>query len=160
MSGALLAEPIADNTEGWVELEDDSTVAGAEAPATAESTAADALHPPTWLVPVEARLKEILSLPENWDGRGSARPSPADVLEAFRLVMDIMGPNMPSPAIGPLSSGGVGITWRSDDLEVEAIVDHARGERAIFVSDGDDELEAPLDEAPAVFASLAHRLRY
>jgi hypothetical protein len=119
-------------------------IAGAEAPA--------------WWPSVELRLMELMRLPPDWDGRGSRRLNPNDIVAAVHFLAEVMRPDTAAPWIGPLNSGGVQLAWKHGDVEAEAVFDEARGERDLLVAVGDNECEAPIESAASLFATVVDRL--
>lgn len=113
--------------------------------------------PPWWDV-VRARLFELLELPVGWDGHHARRVSDIDLADALRFLARIMNEDTKPPWIGPLVTGGLELAWREGDLDVEAIFDHARGERELLVSVGESEWEAPIDQADGLFSTVVARL--
>lgn len=74
-----------------------------------------------WQQIVLERLRELSTLPDNWDHRGSARVS-SDVLQfTFGMLCQIMPYRCPPPSIVPLGDGGLQLIWGSlvGELEVE-----------------------------------------
>ena len=111
-----------------------------------------------WVDPVVRRLRELVSLPVNWDPRGSRPMNADDLRDALDFLPRVMKDDTSVPWIGLLASGGLQLTWHSGDVEVEAIFDRARGEREILVSVGDNEWDAPVDHGHALFLTVRDRL--
>ena len=76
-----------------------------------------------------------------------------DVIEALNFLSRVMRDDTPPPWIGRLSTGGVQLTWRSDDVEVEAVFDRARHEHDLMVTVGENEWDASAAEADSLFAT-------
>jgi len=67
-----------------------------------------------------ARLKQFLSLPENWDASGANRVSPTSVRLASSLIIRIDSQLGLSPYfVSPTRDGGVLIEYRNGDLHIE-----------------------------------------
>lgn len=113
---------------------------------------------PGWVYAVVARLGELATLPP--DPRGSSPLNIDDVREALGFLARVMRDDTSSPWIGRLSTGGVQLTWRMGDVEVEAIFDRARDEREIVVAVGENEWEAPADQAESLFGTVVDRLAH
>ena len=113
---------------------------------------------PQWWADVEPRVGELLQLRAGWDPRGSSPISREDLEDALEFLSRVMRPDTRAPWVGPLASGGVELVWRAGNVEVEAIFDRARGECELLVSVGDNESEAPIDEAESLFAEMVDRL--
>jgi len=112
----------------------------------------------TWVSPVARSLGLLARLTDDWDGRGSRAINFDDVRDALDFLQRVMRDDTPAPSIGPLSSGGIELSWHGDDLEVEAIFDHQRGEQVLLVSSGSNETEEPIECAEKLFADLVDRL--
>lgn len=113
---------------------------------------------PVWVSPVRQRFEELASLPDDWDHRGGSRLSISDVKDALSFLARVMSCDTAAPQIAPLSTGGIQLSWRAGDLEVEVVFDRQRDERVLLVSDGDEDHEADADQADALFAALSDRL--
>ena len=113
---------------------------------------------PRWWPTVFTDVERLSQLPENWDGRGASRVNPLDVGDALAFLERMMGPQTQTPRFAPLTSGGVELLWRGDNLEVEAVFDRSRCEQVLLVEAGDQECEMPLDEAESLFLSVRDRL--
>lgn len=76
---------------------------------------------PAWFKRTVDRLNDFLRLPEDWDGYGAKPVNPRCVLEALRLVLDIIRADTPAPSFVPLALGGIQFEWHENgiDLEVE-----------------------------------------
>jgi len=83
-----------------------------------------------------------------------------DVIDALRFLGRVMHDDTPAPWIGRLNTGGLQLTWRSGDVEVEAVFDRAREEREVLVVVGENEWEAPADQADSLFATVVERLAH
>jgi hypothetical protein len=113
---------------------------------------------PPWADVVVSRIGQIAALPT--DPRGSQPLSSDDVIDALDFLARVMRDDTPSPWIGRLNSGGVQLTWRSGDVEVEAVFDRARNEREVMVAVGENEWEAPADHGESLFATVVDRLAH
>jgi hypothetical protein len=128
-------------------------------PATAALERIDvAGTPPAWWPAVQGSIEALDRLPWNWDPRGSRTVSRQDVRDAVLFLVAVMRDETRAPWIGPLPSGGIQLAWRRGEVEVEAVFDHARGERELLVSVGDQEWEAPIDQGAALFATIVEHL--
>lgn len=114
---------------------------------------------PPWFATIKARLEELSLLPENWDGRGSRRVSGLDADDVLNFLWRAMEIDFPAPWIGPLSSGGLQVSWGAGDLEVEGIFDRSRGERVLLASDGGIDREVPIDDLDQAVSELSVRVR-
>jgi len=75
---------------------------------------------PTWCGEAEKRLAWILSLPENWDGKGARRVEHETVRRAWSFLRSIMPTNAAAPDIGPTKDGQLLLEWHRQlaDLEI------------------------------------------
>jgi hypothetical protein len=113
---------------------------------------------PEWWYQIKPRLFELVELEANWDPRGSQEVSLDDLEEALEFMGRVMRSDTVAPWIGPLASGGIELIWHVGNIEVEAVFDSARGERELLVCVGDNEAEAPIDQAETLFATVVDRL--
>lgn len=114
-------------------------------------------QPPAWVDPVVRRIKELDTLasvdlhpgrPLNFD----------DVAEALDFLTRVMRDDTCPPWIGRLSSGGVELSWKHADVEVEAVFDRLRGDAELVVAVGENEWDAPAEQADSLFATVVDRL--
>lgn len=112
---------------------------------------------PPWADTVIARMVELAALP-SFDPRGCRPMNPEDIIDALTFLSHVMRDDTILPWVGRLSSGGIQMTWRSGDVEAEAVFDSARDERELIVSVGENEWDAPAGEAESLFATVVDRL--
>jgi hypothetical protein len=113
--------------------------------------------PPPWADAVVSRIVELARL-ETVDPRIGRPLNGDDVIAALRFLDRIMREDTCPPWIGRLSSGGVELVWRHEDVEAEAVFDQLRGESELVVEVGDNEWDAPADQADSLFATVVDRL--
>jgi hypothetical protein len=114
----------------------------------------------SWVDPVLESLEQLAQLADNWDGRGSRHLNYDDVVDALKYLQRVMRDDTRPPSIGPLSSGGVELSWRVDGLEVEAIFDRLRDEKMLLVTAGSNDTEEPIDSSEMLFGGIVDRLTY
>jgi len=119
----------------------------------------DAVEIPTWWKHVSARIVELAAVPA-YDPRGVLPPNIDDVVDALNFLTRVMQPGTAVPWIGLLNSGGLQMSWKQGDVEVEVVFDHTRGEREIFVAVAENEWDAPADQADSLFCSVVDRLSH
>jgi hypothetical protein len=112
---------------------------------------------PAWLCPVIERIEELAEL-ETVSVETEQPLNIYDVMDALEFLDSVMQEDTHTPWIGRLSSGGVELVWKHNDLEVEAIFDRLRGDHELLVSVGDHDWDAPADKGDSLFASVADRL--
>jgi hypothetical protein len=112
---------------------------------------------PLWAGAVVSRIIELARL-ETVDPRISQPLNRDDVIAALRFLDRIMENDTCPPWIGRLTSGGVELVWHHQDVEVEAVFDQLRGEAEVIVQVGDNEWDAPVDQADSLFATVVDRL--
>lgn len=112
---------------------------------------------PPWAVPVASRIMELAALPRIAPG-GSRPMAVDDIVDALSFLTRVMRDDTAAPWIGRLSSGGVQVSWQREDVEVEAVFDRVRGERDVVVVVGENEWEAPVEQAESLFATVVDRL--
>lgn len=78
-----------------------------------------------WLVNTLRAITGLAGLGDNWDGYGSPPIRPAALESARRLVSAIEMEDLPTPSVGPVSGGGIGIVWRMSvrELQLEILPD-------------------------------------
>lgn len=113
---------------------------------------------PAWVDAVVSRIGGLAALPT--DPRGSRPLHIDDVMDALDFLAQVMRDDTPSPWIGRLNTGGVQLTWRTGDVEVEAVFDRARNERELVVVVGENEWDAPADQAESLFGTVVDRLAH
>ncbi len=96
------------------------------------STAAFAISgDPAWLPTVQERIRQLVGLPEGWDGH-DGKPVKIDVARfALRLLRETLDPLGPAPQLVPLSYGGLQLEWHENGIDLEIEVEAAN---RIFVS--------------------------
>jgi hypothetical protein len=112
-----------------------------------------------WLTPIAQTFHEFRKLGENWDSYGGSPIDPANMAAALAFLWDVIdqGVRLPLPSVSPTSTGGVGLSWRSVDTEVEIAFD-PDGDPGILVTQDGHTWDAPLDEAGSVLTAVADRL--
>jgi hypothetical protein len=78
-----------------------------------------------WLVDTLKALARLAELKDNWDGYGSPPIRQAAFESAWRLVSVIEMEELPTPSVGPVSGGGIGIVWQAAtrELQIEILPD-------------------------------------
>lgn len=112
---------------------------------------------PAWLGPVAKRILEVAAL-SSVDPLGSRPMNAEDVRDALTFMIRGMHDETVVPWIGRLASGGLQLTWRAGNVEVEAVFDRARNDRELMVTVGENEWDAPIDQADKLFADVVERL--
>lgn len=76
-----------------------------------------------WLEPIRAQFSELLALPANWDGRGSAAIKQDTLMFAVMFLFQTLPANAQVPGIIPLGNGGIQLIWhgRRGELEIEIV---------------------------------------
>jgi len=65
----------------------------------------------TWLEAILPAIHKIEAFEENWDSYGSPPPSPELISEALSTLHYAEFPDLPAPAIVPVSGGGIQLEW-------------------------------------------------
>ena len=105
---------------------------------------------PSWLHEVDIEIKELLLLPEGWDGFAAYLVSAEAVREARRLAERINEalPRLRRPTVTPSIDGRVVLEWHSPDRHIDFVA----GRESIEVFYEDDKLgqdwEGPLPNSP------------
>ncbi len=113
---------------------------------------------PPWIDSLIESLSRLATLTDDWDHRGSRAVNFDDVRDALEFLQRVMRDDTAAPSVGPLSSGGIELSWRAAGLEVEAIFDRRRQESVLLVIAGCNETEEPIASAEKLFADIADRL--
>ncbi len=74
---------------------------------------------PSWVPYCLAKLAEFERLPENWDGYLSPPIGQSALSNARRFLATTQIQGLPTPAVLPVSGGGIGLNWVSGPKEVE-----------------------------------------
>ena len=67
---------------------------------------------------LEARLRDIGRLPQDWNSYGAARISPWAIAEARMIANEAIGLGLPVPAVSPASGASVGIEWQTSNADL------------------------------------------
>jgi hypothetical protein len=111
--------------------------------------------PPEWFLPTLEKIGALEALPKNWDSYGGRPVNPHCAATAVSLLLNVLEPGMPEPAIVPTNRGGLQIEWHRDgvDIEIEvqspsrlyvAFEDENTGEEWEKQISGDLKLPVPL----------------
>lgn len=84
-----------------------------------------------WLLPIAARLRDIMSLPEDWNSYGASVPSVQALAGAVDVLGRIMDDAIVHPTIVPTPSGGIQLEWHESDFDIEIYVDRRGAVRGL-----------------------------
>ena len=105
---------------------------------------------PSWLHRVDIEIKELLLLPEGWDGVAAYLVSAEAVSGARRLAATISEalPRLRRPTVTPSIDGRVVLEWHSPGRHIDFTV--GRESIVVFYEDGEQVLdwEGPLSDSP------------
>lgn len=75
---------------------------------------------PLWSRAAIEQIGRLGELTADWDSYGARPIDPHCAMAAIRLVLSLLGPSIPTPAIVPLNRGGIQLEWhrRGVDLEI------------------------------------------
>lgn len=82
------------------------------------------------------KLRELLSLPHDWDSYGSRPPTFVAVNRALQVVLEITLDVFLLPRIFPVPGGGVQLEWRSGRRELEIEIDDCGSVEYLKVEQG------------------------
>lgn len=68
---------------------------------------------------VAEKVKEFLTLQDNWDSYGARKTSPDALVAAVRWASELFQEETPIPDTFPVPNGNVQIEWSCYDLEIE-----------------------------------------
>jgi hypothetical protein len=74
---------------------------------------------PAWLYPALAQLKYLTALRENWDSYGGLPPSDDVLVNATRILINLLNTDAAAPSIVPTSYGGLQLEWQTETDDVE-----------------------------------------
>ena len=93
--------------------------------------------PPAWLVDARRAILRVAELADGWDGDRSPVPQRSAVDSAVKVLGEFdTYAGLPTPHVGPIVGGGIGIEWRggSRDLDIEFLpdgtIEYLKSERA------------------------------
>ena len=105
---------------------------------------------PSWIHEVDIEIKELLLLPEGWDGVAAYLVSAEAVSEARRLAEEISEalPRLRRPTVTPSIDGRVVLEWHSPSRHIDFAV--GRESIDVFYEDGElgQDWEGPLPDSP------------
>jgi hypothetical protein len=113
---------------------------------------------PDWLPKALTELQATLKLKRNWDSYNSKEISPEVVAAAVQLLVNLIGPRTPRPAVIPTSSGHIQLEWCSRNLELEVEIESATTLHVLFVDENEDEWETKLSYDLSELNNLIRRL--
>jgi hypothetical protein len=79
----------------------------------------DALPAEAIKAEVWRRLREIYRLPARWDSYQAKRVPPDTGAFAYQVLVEVLRPGTPMPAVVPTPSGGVQLDWHEKGIDVE-----------------------------------------
>ena len=122
--------------------------------------AEDDVWVPSWVVPVVRRVRELESLPRNWDSYGGRPLQRRHRDAALRFLGLVLTDDLLAPEIVPLADGGVQLEWRLSDAEIDFISDDEAVLPTLLVTrDGATEEFHGWDAAHYFLESLTPELR-
>jgi hypothetical protein len=88
--------------------------------------------PPDWFRPTLEGICALGELRQNWDSYGAKPVDPRCAESAIMLLLSIMGPNTPVPAVVPTSRGGLQLEWHTGGIDFEIEVNSPSRFHAVF----------------------------
>ena len=78
---------------------------------------------PPWLGEATEAIRDLAALPPNWDSYGATPVAPEVAARAAELLIGLVQPETPRPAVVPTVRGGVQIEWHVQgvDLEIDVL---------------------------------------
>lgn len=92
---------------------------------------------PWWPV-TKSRVRELMSLPENWDFQGASKIHSDTAVFALTMLEQLLGADSPAPQIVPLAFGGLQFEWHENDIDLEIEV---AGPNEVYVFFDDHQAE-------------------
>jgi hypothetical protein len=114
----------------------------------------------SWVPLLIDRLRELLSLPRDWDGFGAEPVRTEAVLTSALIVNATLSKGARFPAIIPTVEGGVQLEWRRGDrhLEIEVLSPYDIG--VLYREKGNPKWEGSLLNDPAQLDELLVRVEH
>jgi hypothetical protein len=106
-----------------------------------------------WLGDTVKGLGNTLGLARGWDTYNGAPVSPQSVQRALAFLLGFLEPSSPTPAVVPLSDGGVQMEWHRGGLDVE-LTFSPREAPELFVRDVESGDEWEGDATPELVAQV------
>jgi|GEM_PF-7100624 len=76
-------------------------------------------RPDNWIVPALQKVSELGFLPPNWNSYG-ARPIRPEIAQvAIGLLLNVLLPGDPLPAVVPTARGGIMLEWHEAGVDLE-----------------------------------------
>ena len=109
-----------------------------------------------WQIEAIRKLRQVLTLPPDWDSYGSPRASEVAITAAVQLVLGIGLDYFVTPRIVPVSGGGVQLEWNLESREVEIEINAEGSAEYLKSSDGKpiEEGSISLSDFPRIRALL------
>jgi len=104
------------------------------------------------------RIKALEDLPLNWDSYGALPIDDRAVRATMNLIIEAEKTCCSPDRVVPLASGGLGLRWRSADVELEVDVDTDKSCSAILET-GEDEFDLPRGSSLSRAMDLVARYR-
>ncbi len=118
-----------------------------------------------WFEPTANAIVRLLELQQGWDSYGAAQVDQSLANATLKLLVDVLGDDMPVPSVVPTSAGGIQVEWHiaGIDLEIETL---SRHRFAVYFEDArtgeewDDEIMmGDWSQLNRIVALLAGRVR-
>lgn len=103
-------------------------------------------EPSDWVEETSHKIQSLANLPHNWDGYGSAPPSPGIISAAKQLfdrLQDTIPGSLPRSFVCPVGGGGIQIEVATDSRHLELTFDNA--EEIIYLKEEDRDGKADMD---------------
>lgn len=101
--------------------------------------------PPKWFMPILNKICELGDLSPGWDSYGAMPIDPKTVVFAINLLLIVLTPSDPLPAVVPTSRGGVMFEWHDGGIDFEIDV---RSPYLIHVAFVDGTREEEFEKPP------------
>jgi len=113
---------------------------------------------PEWLPQTEEAIRELATLPPNWNSYGARAVQSLVVPSAIELLRDIVRSDTPRPSVGPTARGGVQLEWHTCGIDLEIELDLPNGIHVLYEdSAGEEEWELTPGSSRERLASLMSR---
>lgn len=116
-----------------------------------------ALRGQQWFRPTLDRMREFLSLGENWNGYGE-RPIHDSAVKRAVDVLNEICPSGPAPSVVPTARGGLQIEWAAEDFEIEVEIPPSGPALVLIVDPSGDEIETTANARSDVWELLRDQL--
>ncbi len=115
------------------------------------------LEAPIWSRAMSEKLRELRSLPLNWDSYGASPIADSAVQTSLSVIGHLRRLNLPEPIVVPVPDGGVQFEWQNERCELEVEVRPDKTVEFLVVDRNGKMLEGRISQPESIgqFSCLA-----